>query len=212
MEDRRLEVPCLLVTLLVDFRENEVFRLHRNVSTQPGVPQLVTSACCQLQNPHCLVSFPGKRSDPKEPVNLLSFSFQNIFSKQHFQCKYCNLKFCHEKGSPVSATSRFKFCNFQIQDLEHILEDITENENKAQTLRNWLEAQSGRLRSLQTPTSLISAQNTLDDCKVKYYMCDIIVKKVIQHFAESKLKNCMDFNRKNVKEVAISQTNGTMQF
>ncbi|KAM6392914.1 nesprin-2 [Pluvialis apricaria] len=55
--------------------------------------------------------------------------------------------------------------NRKIQDLEHILEDITENENKAQTLHNWLEAQSGRLRSLQTPTSLISAQNTLDDCK-----------------------------------------------
>ncbi|XP_059675230.1 nesprin-2 [Gavia stellata] len=55
--------------------------------------------------------------------------------------------------------------NRKIQDLEHVLEDITENENKAQTLRNWLEAQSDRLRSLQTPASLISAQNTLDDCK-----------------------------------------------
>uniref|UniRef100_A0A8C3EIB9 Spectrin repeat containing nuclear envelope protein 2 n=1 Tax=Corvus moneduloides TaxID=1196302 RepID=A0A8C3EIB9_CORMO len=55
--------------------------------------------------------------------------------------------------------------NRKIQDLEHILEDITENENKAQTLRNWLEAQSDRLRSLRTPASLISAQNTLDDCK-----------------------------------------------
>lgn len=58
------------------------------------------------------------------------------------------------------------------------MEDITENENKAQTLRNWLEAQSDRLRSLQTPASLISAQNTLDDCKVKHYMCDIIVKNI----------------------------------
>ncbi|OWK58801.1 Nesprin-2 [Lonchura striata] len=55
--------------------------------------------------------------------------------------------------------------NRKIQDLEHILEDITENESKAQTLHNWLEAQSDRLRSLQTPASLISAQNTLDDCK-----------------------------------------------
>ncbi|XP_066045092.1 nesprin-2 isoform X1 [Chamaea fasciata] len=55
--------------------------------------------------------------------------------------------------------------NRKIQDLEHILEDITENENKAQTLCNWLEAQSDRLRSLRTPASLISAQNTLDDCK-----------------------------------------------
>ncbi|XP_010191152.1 PREDICTED: nesprin-2-like, partial [Mesitornis unicolor] len=55
--------------------------------------------------------------------------------------------------------------NRKVQDLEHVLEDITENENKAQTLRNWLEAQSDRLRSLQTPASLISAQNTLDDCK-----------------------------------------------
>ncbi|XP_069712839.1 nesprin-2 [Phaenicophaeus curvirostris] len=55
--------------------------------------------------------------------------------------------------------------NRKIQDLEHIFEDITENENKVQTLRNWLEAQNDRLRPLQTPASLISAQNTLDDCK-----------------------------------------------
>ncbi|KAM8807307.1 nesprin-2 [Eudromia elegans] len=55
--------------------------------------------------------------------------------------------------------------NRQIQDLEHVLEDITENESKAQTLGKWLEAQSDRLRTLQTPASLISAQNTLDDCK-----------------------------------------------
>ncbi|NXC37840.1 SYNE2 protein, partial [Penelope pileata] len=55
--------------------------------------------------------------------------------------------------------------NRKIQDLEHLLEDTTENENKAETLRNWLEAQSDRMRSLQTPASLISAQNTLDDCK-----------------------------------------------
>ncbi|XP_010710323.1 nesprin-2 isoform X1 [Meleagris gallopavo] len=55
--------------------------------------------------------------------------------------------------------------NRKIQDLEHLLEDATENENKAQTLCNWLEAQSDRMRSLQTPASLISAQNTLDDCK-----------------------------------------------
>uniref|UniRef100_A0A663LXI0 Spectrin repeat containing nuclear envelope protein 2 n=1 Tax=Athene cunicularia TaxID=194338 RepID=A0A663LXI0_ATHCN len=55
--------------------------------------------------------------------------------------------------------------NIKIQDLEHILEEISENENKAQALRNWLEAQRDRLTSLQTPASLISAQNTLDDCK-----------------------------------------------
>ncbi|XP_021259550.1 nesprin-2 isoform X6 [Numida meleagris] len=55
--------------------------------------------------------------------------------------------------------------NRKIQDLEHLLEDTTENENKAQTLHNWLEVQSDRMRSLQTPASLISAQNTLDDCK-----------------------------------------------
>uniref|UniRef100_A0A672UDX3 Spectrin repeat containing nuclear envelope protein 2 n=1 Tax=Strigops habroptila TaxID=2489341 RepID=A0A672UDX3_STRHB len=55
--------------------------------------------------------------------------------------------------------------NRKVQDLEDVLEDITENENKAQNLHNWLEAQSERLRSLQTPASLISAQNTLDDCK-----------------------------------------------
>uniref|UniRef100_A0A8C3KFK5 Spectrin repeat containing nuclear envelope protein 2 n=1 Tax=Calidris pygmaea TaxID=425635 RepID=A0A8C3KFK5_9CHAR len=69
--------------------------------------------------------------------------------------------------------------NRKIQDLEQLLEDITEKENKAQTLRSWLEAQSGRLRSLQTPASLISAQNTLDDCKVKHLSVKL---RFLSHF------------------------------
>ncbi|XP_009979284.1 PREDICTED: nesprin-2-like, partial [Tauraco erythrolophus] len=53
----------------------------------------------------------------------------------------------------------------KMQDLEEILRDMTENEKKAQTVRDWLEAQSDQLKSLQTPASPISAQNTLDNCK-----------------------------------------------
>ncbi|XP_039390571.1 nesprin-2 isoform X4 [Mauremys reevesii] len=55
--------------------------------------------------------------------------------------------------------------NRKIQDLEHILEIVTENENKVQTLSSWLEAQGERLKSLEKPASLISVQNTLEDCK-----------------------------------------------
>ncbi|XP_042670139.1 nesprin-2 isoform X5 [Centrocercus urophasianus] len=82
--------------------------------------------------------------------------------------------------------------NRKIQDLEHLLEDATENENKAQTLCNWLEAQSDRMRSLQTPASLISAQNTLDDCKVKY--CDLENQLAIKSKMLDELKQSMSLN------------------
>uniref|UniRef100_A0A669QTS1 Spectrin repeat containing nuclear envelope protein 2 n=1 Tax=Phasianus colchicus TaxID=9054 RepID=A0A669QTS1_PHACC len=78
--------------------------------------------------------------------------------------------------------------NRKIQDLEHLLEDATENENKAQTLCNWLEAQSDRMRSLQTPASLISAQNTLDDCK------DLENQLAVKSKMLDELKQCMSLN------------------
>lgn len=79
---------------------------------------------------------------------------------------------------PLGLSKLKWFWNLQIQDLERVLESITENETKAQSLRSWLEAQSDRLRSLRTPASVISAQNTIDDCKVKHCLCDIIVKVI----------------------------------
>ncbi|KAM4667357.1 nesprin-2 [Amazona ochrocephala] len=78
--------------------------------------------------------------------------------------------------------------NRKIQDLEDVLEDITENENKAQNLHNWLEAQSERLRSLQTPASLISAQNTLDDCK------ELEDQLATKSKTLDELKQCLGFN------------------
>uniref|UniRef100_A0A8C2T0X3 Spectrin repeat containing nuclear envelope protein 2 n=1 Tax=Coturnix japonica TaxID=93934 RepID=A0A8C2T0X3_COTJA len=78
--------------------------------------------------------------------------------------------------------------NRKIQDLEHLLEDTTENENKAQTLYNWLEAQSDRMRSLQTPASLTSAQNTLDDCK------DLENQLAIKSKILDELKQCVSMN------------------
>uniref|UniRef100_A0A8B9G878 Spectrin repeat containing nuclear envelope protein 2 n=1 Tax=Amazona collaria TaxID=241587 RepID=A0A8B9G878_9PSIT len=78
--------------------------------------------------------------------------------------------------------------NRKIQDLEDVLEDITENENKAQNLHNWLEAQSERLKSLQTPASLISAQNTLDDCK------ELEDQLATKSKTLDELKQCLGFN------------------
>uniref|UniRef100_A0A8U8BMT5 Uncharacterized protein n=1 Tax=Geospiza parvula TaxID=87175 RepID=A0A8U8BMT5_GEOPR len=90
--------------------------------------------------------------------------------------------------------------NRKIQDLEHILEDITENENKAQTLHNWLEAQSDRLRSLQTPASLISAQNTLDDCKELENQL-VAKSKTLDELTQSLASNGSDLYVRTTQEI-----------
>ncbi|KAL8168820.1 UNVERIFIED_CONTAM: hypothetical protein K2H54_018495 [Gekko kuhli] len=55
--------------------------------------------------------------------------------------------------------------NKKIKELEHILETVTENENKTQSLGTWLEAQSGKLMLLEKPLSYIHAHNTAEECK-----------------------------------------------
>ncbi|KAM5175710.1 nesprin-2 isoform 1-T2 [Callospermophilus lateralis] len=55
--------------------------------------------------------------------------------------------------------------NKKIQHLEQFLESITENENKMQILKNWLEAQEEKLKTLQKPESVISIEKVLLDCQ-----------------------------------------------
>ncbi|XP_060117529.1 nesprin-2 [Heteronotia binoei] len=55
--------------------------------------------------------------------------------------------------------------NRKIKELEQVLETVTENENRAQSLGSWLEAQSGRLTLLEKPLSFIHAQSTAEECK-----------------------------------------------
>ncbi|XP_047397719.1 nesprin-2 isoform X2 [Sciurus carolinensis] len=55
--------------------------------------------------------------------------------------------------------------NRKIQHLEQFLESITENENKMQILKNWLEAQEEKLKTLQKPESVISIEKVLLDCQ-----------------------------------------------
>ncbi|XP_074921846.1 nesprin-2 [Chelonoidis abingdonii] len=93
--------------------------------------------------------------------SLLQISTCDVESKRYERTEFAehlgemNLQWHSLQGS----------LNRKIQDLEHILEIVTENENKAQTLSSWLEAQGERLKSLEKPASLISVQNTLEDCK-----------------------------------------------
>ncbi|XP_074986041.1 nesprin-2 isoform X2 [Caretta caretta] len=93
--------------------------------------------------------------------SLLQISTCDVESKRYERTEFAehlgemNLQWHKLQGS----------LNRKIQELEHILEIVTENENKAQTLSSWLEAQGERLKSLEKPASLISVQNTLEDCK-----------------------------------------------
>ncbi|XP_074852445.1 nesprin-2 isoform X5 [Carettochelys insculpta] len=93
--------------------------------------------------------------------SLLQISTCDVESKRYERTEFAehlgemNLQWHRLQGS----------LNRKIQDLEHTLEIVTENENKVQTLSSWLEAQGERLKSLEKPASLISVQNTLEDCK-----------------------------------------------
>nr|XP_060611126.1 nesprin-2 [Anolis sagrei ordinatus] len=56
--------------------------------------------------------------------------------------------------------------NEKIKELEHILECVTENESKAQSLGSWLEAQSRQLNEAVKPASSLFARDTSEVCKV----------------------------------------------
>ncbi|XP_053143373.1 nesprin-2 isoform X2 [Hemicordylus capensis] len=56
--------------------------------------------------------------------------------------------------------------NSKIKELEHLLESVTEKENRAQALGCWLEGQSKRLTLAEKPASFILAQSRAEDCKV----------------------------------------------
>ncbi|XP_075782511.1 nesprin-2 isoform X2 [Pelodiscus sinensis] len=93
--------------------------------------------------------------------SLLQISTCDVESKRYERTEFAehlgemNLQWHRLQGS----------LNRKIQDLEHTLEIVTENENKVQTLSSWLKAQGERLKSLEKPASLISVQTTLEDCK-----------------------------------------------
>ncbi|XP_064420837.1 nesprin-2 [Latimeria chalumnae] len=53
----------------------------------------------------------------------------------------------------------------KIQQLEYFQELWTEKESKVQSLKSWLEAQQDRLRRLQKPACLITAETALLDCQ-----------------------------------------------
>ncbi|XP_054826558.1 nesprin-2-like isoform X2 [Eublepharis macularius] len=55
--------------------------------------------------------------------------------------------------------------NKKIKELEHILEIVTENENRCHALGSWLEAQSRRLEFLEKPLSFILAEETANECQ-----------------------------------------------
>ncbi|XP_063145116.1 nesprin-2 [Candoia aspera] len=89
--------------------------------------------------------------------------------------------------------------NGKIKELEHILESVVENENEAQSLGSWLEAQSRRLKCLKNPASSILAQDTVKDCKVLENQLAVKSKDVDQlknyHTA---LEDCADAAKKVV--------------
>ncbi|XP_070798547.1 nesprin-2 [Pituophis catenifer annectens] len=87
--------------------------------------------------------------------------------------------------------------NEKIKELEHILESVVKNENKAQSLGSWLEAQSRRLKHLKSPASSILAQGTLKDCKVLENQLAVKSKEVDQLKNNlTALKDCADTAKK----------------
>ncbi|XP_070607106.1 nesprin-2 isoform X2 [Erythrolamprus reginae] len=93
--------------------------------------------------------------------------------------------------------------NEKIKELEHILESVVKNENKAQSLGSWLEAQSRRLKHLKSPASSVLAQGMLKDCKVLENQLAVKSKEVDQLKNNlTALKGCPDA----AKEVGFTTT------
>ncbi|KAF7251870.1 Nesprin-2 [Varanus komodoensis] len=66
------------------------------------------------------------------------------------------------------------------KELECILEAVTENESRAQSLSRWLEAQSRRLSQVEKPSSSILAEDTARECSVLENQLAIKAKEVDQ--------------------------------
>ncbi|KAM3852614.1 nesprin-2 isoform 7-T7 [Vipera latastei] len=108
--------------------------------------------------------------------------------------------------------------NEKIKELEHILESVVKNENKAQSLGSWLEAQSRRLEHLKNPASSLLAQGTLKDCKVLEYQLPMKSKEVDQlKNNPTALEDCADsakkivFTTTSLDEMRISIINQVAQ-
>ncbi|KAM5273601.1 nesprin-2 [Ctenodactylus gundi] len=93
--------------------------------------------------------------------SLLQLSTCDVESKRYERTEFAeHLGEMNRQWHQVHGT-----LNRKIQHLEQLLESITENENKVQTLNNWLEAQEERLRALQRPESVVSVEKLLLDCQ-----------------------------------------------
>ncbi|XP_054017708.1 nesprin-2 [Dryobates pubescens] len=140
-----------------------------HVEQQQGHEEPINSQCCAAQVKNLLQKYKEYMMEMNFKQWMVDFVNQSLLQMSTCDVeskRYERTEFAECLGEMNLRWHRLQASlNRKIQDLEHLLEDITENENKAQTLHNWLEAQRDRLKSLQTPASLISAQNTLDDCK-----------------------------------------------
>uniref|UniRef100_A0A8C3X5K7 Nesprin-2 n=1 Tax=Catagonus wagneri TaxID=51154 RepID=A0A8C3X5K7_9CETA len=93
--------------------------------------------------------------------SLLQLSTCDVESKRYERTEFAeHLGEMNRQWHRVQGT-----LNGKIQHLEHLLESITENENKIQILNNWMEAQEERLNILQKPESVVSVQKMLLDCQ-----------------------------------------------
>ncbi|XP_061854786.1 nesprin-2 isoform X2 [Colius striatus] len=140
-----------------------------HVEQQQGHEELINSQCSAAQLRSLLQKYKEYMMEMNFKQWMVDFVNQSLLQMSTCDVeskRYERTEFAECLGEMNLRWHRLQAAlNRKIQDLEHILEGITENENKAQTLHNWLDAQSDRLRSLQTPASLISSQNTSDDCK-----------------------------------------------
>ncbi|XP_017658049.1 nesprin-2 isoform X3 [Nannospalax galili] len=93
--------------------------------------------------------------------SLLQLSTCDVESKRYERTEFAeHLGEMNRQWHQVHGT-----LNRKIQHVEQLLESITENENKIQNLKNWLEAQEERLKTLQNPESVISVEKLLLDCQ-----------------------------------------------
>nr|XP_045011461.1 nesprin-2 isoform X3 [Jaculus jaculus] len=131
-----------------------------------GGPEHSPSSASQVKNLQTLKEF-RMEMDYKQWVvdfvnqSLLQLSTCDVESKRYERTEFAeHLGEMNRQWHRVHGT-----LNRKIQQLEQLLEGVTENENKIQNLNSWLEAQGERLRTLQKPESVVSVEKLLPDCQ-----------------------------------------------
>ncbi|XP_029453986.1 nesprin-2 isoform X2 [Rhinatrema bivittatum] len=140
---------------------------HVNVQRKDEVPVDSDSSSAQVKN--LLQEYQEHRRNMNHRQWIVDFVNQSLL--QLSVCDIESNRYDRTDFAELLGTLNLQWhrlqgsLNKKIQDLEQMLENVTEKENKVQTLSSWFDAQGDKLKTLEKSSSLISAQKALVECE-----------------------------------------------